>query len=403
MILYKPETLYVRTDVNGIQMWNIEVSSDNPTSRVLITVKYGKVGGKLITKNTVITEGKNIGKWNETSPSEQARYEAMSKWKHKRNREGYRSIKDFEEVYNYGESEDKLIEYLNRNLSLFRLDDSNLLKPMKAVPYYKKLKSGQKPAIRFPCIGQPKINGVRCTAHYSIEKDQVTLKSKDGVIYNQTTHINNALKPYLSENPTFVIDGELYIHNELLSEIVSAVLKFNINTPRVTYQIFDLSVDNIPQWERLEILGELFKENKFTELNLVESVYVSDDGRANYLTDSWIKQGYEGGIFRDKNATYQFGKRNSNMAKLKRRESAEFEILAVIPMEKDPKLGMFVCKNDVNNQTFKVVVEGTREKKQEYLENSSKYVGKKLTVEFYERTKTKLPFHAVGVAIRDYE
>ena len=43
-------------------------------------------------------------------------------------------------------------------------------------------------------------------------------------------------------------------------------------------------------------------------------------------------------------------------------------------------------KNDINDLTFEVVIEGTIEERKEYFINKEKYIGKPLTVEFYERT-----------------
>jgi hypothetical protein len=52
---------------------------------------------------------------------------------------------------------------------------------------------------------------------------------------------------------------------------------------------------------------------------------------------------------------------------------------------------------------FKVNPEGSVETKRKYFSEKHNIIGKKLTVEFYERTAFGLPFHAVGIAVRDYE
>ena len=88
------------------------------------------------------------------------------------------------------------------------------------------------------------------------------------------------------------------------------------------------------------------------------------------------------------------------MVKLKKKLSQEFLIVNVIPMDKRPSLGQFVCKNDLTDDTFTVVAEGTHVKKAEYLKNRKELVGQYLTVEFYERSVNKLPFHAVGITVR---
>lgn len=67
-------TLYAKAKTGKIKQWVVSVVDST------ITVTHGQVGGKQQTQTTVITEGKNIGKSNETTPSEQAYLEAKAKW-----------------------------------------------------------------------------------------------------------------------------------------------------------------------------------------------------------------------------------------------------------------------------------------------------------------------------------
>ena len=59
----------------------------------------------------------------------------------------------------------------------------------------------------------------------------------------------------------------------------------------------------------------------------------------------------------------------------------------------------------LNSEKFTVVPEGSHELKAKYLDEKHHYIGKQLTVEFYERTDypKRLPFHCVGIGVRDYE
>ncbi len=90
------------------------------------------------------------------------------------------------------------------------------------------------------------------------------------------------------------------------------------------------------------------------------------------------------------------------MTKLKRSQDKEFKVINVIGGENTPELGVFVCLAE-NGMEFNCTPEGTKEQKMEYLTNKVNYIGKMLTVRFFERTKDGKPFHAVGVTIRDYE
>lgn len=66
-------TLYCLNKDSSIQEWKVFVEGN------IIYVRYGKLGGKIQEKQT-ICQGKNIGRSNETSDSEQANLEAVSKW-----------------------------------------------------------------------------------------------------------------------------------------------------------------------------------------------------------------------------------------------------------------------------------------------------------------------------------
>ena len=63
---------------------------------------------------------------------------------------------------------------------------------------------------------------------------------------------------------------------------------------------------------------------------------------------------------------------------------------------------MFVCVSE-NGKDFTVNPQGSHEVKKEYLTNKDKYIGKWLTVKFYERTAEGKPFHTTGIAVRDHE
>ena len=60
-----------------------------------------------------------------------------------------------------------------------------------------------------------------------------------------------------------ILDGELYIHNEILGNIASAVNKHNINTPRIKFIAFDLAIPDMSNIDRYKLLKHLldFKLN----------------------------------------------------------------------------------------------------------------------------------------------
>jgi DNA ligase-1 len=62
----------------------------------------------------------------------------------------------------------------------------------------------------------------------------------------------------------------------------------------------------------------------------------------------------------------------------------------------------FICKT-ADGKEFKAKPMGTDETRRAYWENKDKYIGKHLTVRYFERTEGGVPRFPVGVEVRDYE
>lgn len=417
------DTLYARNSNNTINAWSISVEPLE-NMKALIYIAEGQLEGKETNTTRAVNKGKNIGKMNETTAYEQACKEAQSRWE-KKKKQGYKSLKDLNiDVENYKEEKPGDILTINNaievSLPLNRTDTNNLSKPMKAQPYFKDDGSVR---IKFPCFGQPKLNGFRVFARleklvegegmFAQEIIKPTFRSKEGLRYTILEHIEPEIEPIINKVASMlkiapkdvILDGEMYIHGEILSEISSAIRKRNPKTKKLEFHIFDIAIENLNQQKRFDVLN-LFREEynilKQSSIKIVPFKVYTNNEEAQDFCNTCIKIGYEGAIFRDIKATYQFGKRPQTMVKLKRTQDKEFKIVNVIGGDNSPELGIFICVQEEGKQ-FKVTPEGSQDIKKEYLSNKTKYIGKKLTVRFFERTKDNLPFHAVGTTIRDYE
>jgi len=419
-------TLYARDSKGKILQWKIEVLETG--LQVDIKKSYGEFNGGQALRWQRNIQGKNIGKANETSPLEQAIFQVESEIKTKKDK-GYMSIEDIGIYEENGII--NLFDYLNTNLPKFRQDAKGGVKPMKAQQYYRSAKNWLAPdntiwedrkyyylknpyvekepksiITKFPAIAQPKINGVRCTLE--MIENKAEMKSKEGLSYNiphilDYMNLNSDLFNY--NGIDLILDGELYIHGEPLSEISSAVKKVSLITQRLEFRLFDLAIPDKTQIERWNIIKELkaiFESNLHCPINVIRSFVVRNDKEAQTITDKFIEQGYEGSIFRSMDAEYKFGSRPVTMTKLKRCISAEFKIIGITPQEKDPTKGNFVCitKGGLN---FDVDPKGCEDYKREVLDNKQNYIGKNLTLTFYEWTEDKKPFHILEAVVRDYE
>lgn len=429
-MIYTYPTLFSRDSRGDIIQWSIQcVQNEDLTAKIVI--KEGiTIGTKTISERN-ISKGKNIGKINQTTPYQQALSESESRW-NKKLKQGYKNIKAMIDIKSYHllmmKDDASIALEISKYISHVKTDDNENLKPMKAQSYFK---DNGEVRIKFPCYGQPKLNGFRCMARVEettldkgtiFEKKEkiVVFRSKEGLRYDIFDGIIPiqllSTKFLISSYPDLIkyhdkldeyvtLDGEMYVPNLSLQRISSAVRKRNNDTSLITFYVFDLALLNLTQSERFKILDcigtnlDLLNENK---IKIVKWLEVFNNDQAQTITDEWIKEGYEGGIFRDKKSLYKFGHRASTMVKLKRHQDKEFIIVNVVPGDNSPELGIFVCRAE-NGLTFKVTPEGNHIIRKEYLINKPSYIGKKLTVKFFERTDDGLPFQCVGTAVRDYE
>lgn len=412
-------TLYAKDSSGKVLQWNIVVTMDG--MKVNIRKSYGEVDGKQAIRWQRNIKGKNIGKANETGPFKQACLEAESQWTRKKD-EGYKSLFDL------GLLEGVDINLISKALGDNRTDASGNIKPMKAQQYYRSKKDWLAPdnkiyddrkyyylqnpyvekedkaiIMNFPCMVQPKINGVRAIIKAGTPQSQIL--SKEGKQY-----IIPHLSDFLDDNFTLFdskinLDGELYIHGEPLQEIASAVKKVSLLTQRVVFILFDLAIPNVNQKERWAKIKEI-KSKLDTipncPIEIIQSFACANDTLAQQACDKFISQGYEGAIFRDMSANYEFGKRPMTMTKLKRVIDHEFNITDIVPQEKDPSMGNYRCIT-TKGLYFDVTPKMTEEEKRELLYNKQEYIGKKLTCTFYEWTPDGKPFHVISNIIRDYE
>ena len=119
------------------------------------------------------SEGKNVGKVNETTAEEQAMKEAKAEWT-KRTERGY-----FENIKN--------------------IDKGTIFKPMLANKW-----EDRKDKVTYPLYSQPKLDGIRCI----VKSDGMWTRTGKKIV--SAPHIFQALKPYFEKNPDLIFDGELY-------------------------------------------------------------------------------------------------------------------------------------------------------------------------------------------------
>lgn len=363
------KTLYGLDKGGKYKVWSIQTRTyidpvtDQPQS--VIEIFHGQEGGKIQKKVEFVNEGKNIGRANETTPSQQAELEAESRYK-KQLDKGYRPTKE------------ELVELP--------------LLPMLAADY---LKQGHR--IEYPCFGSPKMDGVRCLAIR--HKGSVELKSRGGKQY-VVPHIQQQLLPIMKEGDVW--DGELYIHGKYLEEIVSAVKKYNELTPEIEFIIFDMVKDEAYE-HRLISMQALRRYTlscvEAPNIDVLEFCELLDETHMKQMHKDYVDRGYEGIMLRNFEGKYESGKRSADLQKYKEFFDEEFEI--VNTGTDRTGLGILYLVDHASGNYFTCTY-GDHFQRANQVKYPYEYIGKWLTVKYQTRYKdSKLPQFPTGVCIRE--
>jgi DNA ligase-1 len=351
-----------------------------------IVVEHGQVGGKLQCSVDVVTEGKNPGKKNETTPIQQAANEAEAKWRKKQEREGY-------------------VEDLAR-AEAGETDAEGGIPPMLAKTF-----EDVKPKYQvFPAHGQRKLNGVRCIVQ--VDDGKVSLWSRKRKPLLGVPHVLAAYeRRFYNVTGTFKIDGELYRHGWSLQKISGYVRKEGTKPgfEQISHNVYDIPVFNGANdhiWkDRQEDLDDIFHDiiGDQPEIKKVETIELRDAAHMEEVTTSFIKEGYEGLMYRNLETEYEPDVRSYGLLKVKRWQDAEFPITAVNEGRgKFAGLAVFTCKTKEGAE-FDCCAPGNFQDREEFLRQGDALIGKMLTVKFFEWTEEKKPCFPVGMAVRDYE
>ena len=135
-------------------------------------------------------------------------------------------------------------------------------------------------------------------------------------------------------------------------------------------------------------------------IKLVDTFVMESREQVDLYENRFVLEGYEGAIFRPLDAPYVYGKKTNNILKVKSFQDAEFEIIGYEEGKgKNEGCVTWICKTK-EGKTFNVVPKGTYEDKKYWYENGKNFIGKMLTVKFFNYTEEGIPFLPVGKAIR---
>lgn len=399
-------TLYKRNSNGSVNRWTIIVDGNT------ISTTYGQVGGAMQTTHDVITEGKNLGRSNATTPEQQAQLEAAAQHEKKR-KAGY--VADLATAEAGGT--DDIIEG-------------------GVLPMLAKVYEDRADKVTFPVAVQPKLDGHRCIAVVEFDVLSGVGASVDTTLWSRTRkrilsmpHIvaeltsiyaqlvgtlpTDQFAEWLHDNCRacgddryqLILDGELYSHShrDRFEQLTSLIRP---DEPRpghevVEYHVYDI-VSQQPFLERFRTLEHTFDTTK--HIRLVETHIAGNVDQLMSHYDYFRKAGYEGAMARQLHLPYEH-KRSDQLLKLKDFVDSEFKIVGV--EEGRGKLrghvGAFICEVPVGDTvaTCAVKLAGDTSVLAQAWQQPEKWIGKMLTVKYQGRTAAGVLRFPVGLRLRE--
>lgn len=347
----------LNSDGKSVQVWEIH-SSDDDTS--YWTVSGREDGKKVTTKPTAVKP-----KVNRTQ-REQILLEMDSKVAQKRRKKYVDDKKDV------GESADDALPGYSAMLA-------------------KKWESNKKKII-FPCVVQPKLDGVRCLA----TKDGFFTRGRKEI--EACEHIRDELKPFFKKFPNAQLDGELYSHDmkDDFERIIKAVRKTKEKTTekdlelqkQIQYHVYDARrcgpyAAAAGFLDRFSRVREFLAEMNINSLIIVETrCDVRSEKEIFEHHSDFLFAGYEGTMIRNETMPYE-GKRTHNLLKLKDFDEDEFEIIGVNEGKGNlaGRAGNFVLVTK-GGREFKAKLEGSLERLEWLWHHPAEAVGRMATIRF---------------------
>jgi DNA ligase-1 len=361
----KPKTLFHKGKGGQIVQWTIWTQGPE------IRTEYGQIGGKMQTA-AKLAESKNVGRSNQTAPEKQAELEAEAMYKKR----------------------------LEGKYSLTPEDaQSPVFLPMLAHKF-----EDHKDKITYPVYVQPKLNGVRCLASW--DGLGISLMSRGGKDYD-VAHLKAQVASFLPDN--MVLDGEIYLHGVTFQEVTRLVKKYRPDeTEKLqlwVYDVFDPELTDMQWRDRILILNSTVRQKiavaKTQSIIVLDGQYV-DSEREVYLTQAkHVQAGYEGGIVRLPDGSYELGYRSRSLLKVKSFKDDEYRIVDFTHgVGRFSDCIVWTCLTR-NGDRFNVVPKGTLEHKRQLLKEAETHIGEMLTVKYFELTEGGVPQFPVGLGFKE--
>ena len=255
-----------------------------------------------------------------------------------------------------------------------------------------------------------KLDGVKALFYY--KDGEIHTASRGGEHYDYSTEHLRTYPPLVSffkENPTVILDGELFVRGKSLQQISGAARmeKNAYDCDWLQYWIYDCYDTSDPEktaadrWsflvEELHCKNGIFiyydPENDEIKdpIRLLNHQIVDGWDNMKFLHDIWVSEGFEGAVITDPSKPYKPGARCNNLIKIKQYKSEDFKVIGY-------KLGLrgsedmtFTCELE-DGRTFEAMPVGDRATKEEYVENfETKYKNHLAECTYFNYSEDSIP------------
>jgi DNA ligase-1 len=195
----------------------------------------------------------------------------------------------------------------------------------------------------YPCIVQPKMDGVRTIAIVDPSEKSVIYYSRNGKEFLNFKCFDNELLK-MSRNNSMVFDGEVIgsTKGREFDQIMNQCRrKYDVNPTGLNFHVFDVMKThqftnqkvNMKQLDRTEYLEDLegllidipFSQRRIT---FVDYLKVDSEEQLMRFYDTCIQDGFEGIIIKQLDGEYEF-KRSSSWIKLKPNTSEDLKVVEI--------------------------------------------------------------------------
>lgn len=382
-------TLYKLDSKGKLRSWEISVTQNGSGASASVIIKAGLADGKKIETVVEITEGKNIGRSNETTPYAQACLEAQSTYDSKL-RSGY--------CADAGACQQAVL-------------GSGIPAPMLAQKYSPDgSQKSSKTLAQMKLVGervhvQPKFDGNRCLI--KVSADSVELYTRKGDRMLPVPHIEQQIRAaYDSLAETagdglYILDGELYT-DAFSFNTLNGLMRREEKTAEhlemlklVNYHLYDV-MGELAYDERRNLFSGFASAN----IKIVPSFEIlATDENIRAKMEDFLSDGFEGLMIRRLDCGYE-NKRSWSLVKYKDFLDAEYKVVDIIEDARGGIVGAFVLEMDKPTadregreiKTFRAGIKDLpQDESRKMLANKADFIGRLATVEFFSLSEYNVP------------